>query len=66
MNNFNCLPCKVVLLGESGVGKTSIIACYINNTFYNNFVPTMGSCYATKNVDFKENEKTIKFEVRIK
>lgn len=66
MNNFTTYPCKVVCLGESGVGKTSIIARYINNTFYSNFVPTMGSCYAARTVDFPEYEKNIKFEVRIK
>ena len=25
--------CKVVLLGESGVGKTCIISRYVNNTY---------------------------------
>ena len=30
--------CKVVLLGESGVGKTCIIARFINNTFEDNII----------------------------
>ena len=66
MNNYtNAIPCKVVLLGESGVGKTSIISRYVNNMFHSNFVPTMGSCYATKTVSFPEAEKNLKFEVKI-
>jgi GTPase SAR1 family protein len=63
-NNLPAIPCKVVLLGESGVGKTSIISRYVNNTFHSNFIPTMGSCYATKTVPFIDLEKSLKFEVK--
>jgi GTPase SAR1 family protein len=63
MSSSNVLSCKVVLLGESGVGKTSIISRYVNNVFNSNFIPTMGSCYAAKQVHFKQYEKYIKFEV---
>ena len=33
------ISCKVVLIGESGVGKTSIISRYMTNTFN----PAIGS-----------------------
>ena len=56
--------CKVVLLGESGVGKTSIISRFINNTFEENLVTTTGASYAGKTMTFDEyNGKTIKFEI---
>ncbi len=35
----------------------------MNNTFHQNFVPTLGSCYATKSVAFKDVDKNLKFEV---
>ena len=34
--------CKVVLLGESGVGKTCIISRFINNTFEDGLMSTNG------------------------
>ena len=35
MGDAGEINCKVVLLGESGVGKTSIISRYISNTYRN-------------------------------
>ena len=56
--------CKVVLLGESGVGKTCIIARFINNTFEENLIRTTGASYAGKTMTFDEYEgKSIKFEI---
>ena len=56
--------CKVVLLGESGVGKTCIIARFINNTFEDNIMSTTGASYAGKTMTFDEfNGKSIKFEI---
>ena len=56
--------CKVVLLGESGVGKTCIIARFINNTFEENLISTTGASYAGKTMSFVEYEgKSIKFEI---
>lgn len=56
--------CKVVLLGESGVGKTSIITRFINGTFENHLLSTNGASYVSKNLDFPEyDNKIIKFEV---
>ena len=56
--------CKVVLLGESGVGKTCIISRYTNNTFDDNNMSTTGASYCGKAMTFDEyGGKTIKFEI---
>ena len=39
---------KVVLMGDSGVGKTSIINRYIKNTFEDNIISTSGVCFSSK------------------
>ena len=53
-----------MLLGESGVGKTCIIARFINNTFENNIMSTTGASYAGKTLSFDEfGGKCIKFEI---
>ena len=55
---------KVVLLGESGVGKTSIISRFINNTFEEGLETTTGASYATKNLVFKDYQnKVLNFEI---
>jgi len=56
--------CKVVLLGESGVGKTCIISRFINGTYEEGLMSTNGASYASKNLTFSEFEnKMIKFEI---
>ena len=55
--------CKVVLLGESGVGKTSIISRYITNTFKSQMVSTLGANFVTKNVIMEDENQSIKFEI---
>ncbi len=57
------LPCKVVLIGESGVGKTSIILRYLNNTFSQSLNSTPGANFSTKKMFLEEENQTIKFEV---
>ena len=57
------LKCKVVLLGKSGVGKTSIISRYTTDTFKESLMTTPGANFITKKVDFPDLKKTIKFEI---
>ena len=33
---------KIVLVGDSGVGKTNILGRYVKNKFINNTKPTIG------------------------
>ena len=54
---------KVVLIGESGVGKTSLISRYVNNTFDEGELTTVGATYAGKVVEFPEYNKNIKLEI---
>jgi len=56
--------CKVVLLGESGVGKTSIISRFINDTFDEGLVTTTGASYVGKDMIFQDyNNQVVKFEI---
>ena len=57
------IPCKIVLIGESGVGKTSIISRYISNTFSSVLMATPGANFTTKTIYLKEQKQSIKFEI---
>ena len=57
------INCKVVLIGKTSVGKTSIISRYTTNTFKENLMTTPGGNFLTKNVFLEEEKKTIKFEI---
>ena len=57
------LSCKIVLVGESGVGKTSIISRYITNTFNYTFNSTPGANFTNKTVYIENYKKEIRFEI---
>lgn len=63
MTDNNVLSCKIVLLGESGVGKTCIISRYINQVFEGNTISTNGASYAAKTLRFDEYDKSLKVEI---
>ena len=56
------IQCKVVLVGESGVGKTSLSNRYIKNSFFQVF-SNHGVLYETKTVFLKDCNQSIKFEI---
>ena len=47
---------KVITLGESGVGKTSLLRRYIDNEFDINTLATIGLVFSLKQVTLKNNE----------
>ena len=53
---------KVVLVGESGVGKTSIITQFIEQTFQEDIQSTTGGTFSTKSV-VCDGGKVLKFEI---
>ena len=54
---------KVVLIGESGVGKTSIINRYTMDTFTPGLPSTPGAAFTPKTINLKEYNQSIKFEI---
>ena len=63
MTDNNVPSCKIVLLGESGVGKTCIISRYINQVFEGNTISTNGASYAAKTLHFDDYDKSLKVEI---
>ena len=52
---------KLVLLGDSAVGKSCISNRFVNDNFYDFQEPTIGAAFSTK--EFVFNEKKIKYEI---
>ena len=52
---------KTVIIGEAGVGKTSIVQQFVNKCFQEKYVETIGVEFFTKT--FKINDKIIKAEI---
>ena len=53
-NNENLKEFKIVLLGESGVGKTSIIQRYTKDKFEDEQIPTKCASFDTKIIKLDE------------
>ena len=48
---------KIVLVGEAGVGKTSIITQFIDNYFEEDLQASTGASFSAKNLVFDNGEK---------
>jgi small GTP-binding protein len=45
---------KICVVGDGGVGKTSMVLRYCENTFKENYIMTIGSNFSTKTVDLPD------------
>lgn len=54
---------KLVLLGESAVGKSSIVHRFVKNTFDDARESTIGAAFLTQSITIPESQTTIKFEI---
>lgn len=54
---------KLVLLGESAVGKSSIVHRFVKNTFDDMRESTIGAAFLTQTISLPEVNTTIKFEI---
>ena len=63
MNKYNEeITFKIITIGNSGVGKTSILNRYISNTFRGELIPTVGLDFSYKVVTL-ENGKKVKLKL---
>jgi len=53
---------KIIILGESGVGKTSLMDQYVNRKFSSAYKATIGADFLTKEVMI--DEKLVTLQVR--
>jgi small GTP-binding protein len=57
INNNEIIPdCKVIMLGDSGVGKSSIISRYVSGYFVKDLVSTTGTNYSYKICENKDQK----------
>ena len=61
MSSVAAIHTKVVLLGDSGVGKTSITSRFVSDTFQQELDSTMGATYLSRVIQYAE--KTFKFNI---
>lgn len=54
---------KLVLLGESAVGKSSIVYRFVKNTFDDLRESTIGAAFLTQSISLPELKTTVKFEI---
>jgi Ras-related protein Rab-5C len=54
---------KVVLLGETAVGKSSLISRFIEDKFQTNYTTTMTGAFFSKEVFYEKYQKKIKYEI---
>ena len=63
------LKAKVCLIGEAAVGKTSLIRRYVENSFDDRYISTLGSKVSLKRLwltSQKEKAKNVKLKERIR
>ncbi len=54
---------KVVLVGDSGVGKTCIIQRFANDTYDDQTESTIASAYSYKQLQYEKQNKSISFDI---
>lgn len=54
---------KVIILGDSGVGKTSIMNQYVNKKFNNQYKATIGADFLTKEVVVDDRVVTMQVKI---
>lgn len=60
--NKTCYVVKVCIVGDSGVGKSSIALRFTQDLFYPSMLPTLGAGFMTRSVS-NESGQTHNFQI---
>ncbi|KAI8641049.1 ras family-domain-containing protein [Parasitella parasitica] len=60
-NDRRPVPVKLVLLGESAVGKSSLVVRFVNREYAENREPTIGAAFLTQKCTV--DDRTVKYEI---
>ena len=63
MEGSDNIKYKVILVGDSGVGKACLIQRYINDKYSDDTESTSASTYTYKIVEYKNYNKTISLDI---
>ena len=63
--SFN-LSIKLMVLGNSGVGKTSFIYRYVDGTISNRYITTVGVDFREKTVEIPDQNRKVNLQVLLK
>jgi len=55
---------KFILIGDSAVGKTSILNRFTKGTFADNLISTAGACFSSKILEYPELNENCKLDVK--
>lgn len=50
---------KVLLIGDSNVGKSSLLVRYADNHYYTEYISTIGIDYRIKSMELNNGDQTI-------
>jgi small GTP-binding protein len=62
-DNHNIEIMKVVIIGQSSVGKTSIISQFVEKAFQTGLQSTVGGSFNSKSIKCEDLNKTLKLEI---
>ena len=65
MSDLLNLSKKVLLLGDPGVGKTSLIRKFVYNMFDDTYISTLGAKVSSKRVIYDYPSKNVKIELKL-
>ena len=60
MSNYDYLY-KIIIIGDSGVGKNCLLLQFVDHKFNNNYITTIGVDFKIKTINY--NNKIVKLQI---